>query len=203
MAALHETIIYDVEDLIIWPMLTDPANASPTYGSAIDVPGVSAVSMDPTITSNSLKGDGRTMAARSRLDDFAFKATYGKAALGVIDAILGGDGVADSGSANAEIARSSIVLPKATGVFAVRFVITDVDLGLEALIVTAFKAQLSGGTLIGSGSDAYGQPALEATCVQPNHNVDDSGTMYAAGGFTPCVDFALFETLPTVTTLAI
>jgi hypothetical protein len=203
MAALHESIIYDVEDLIIWPMLTDPANSSPTYGSAIDVPGVSAVAMNPTITSNSLKGDGRTMAARSRLDDFAFSATYGKAALEVIDAILGGSGVNDSGTGDNEVARSSIVLPKATGVFAVRFVITDVDLGLDALIVTAFKAQLSGGTLVGGGSDAYGQPTLEATCVQPNHNVNSEGTMYAAAGYTPTVDFAFFETLPTVTTLAI
>lgn len=190
MTVAHQSILYDVNDLHIWPMLTDTAGASPTYGAAIDVPGVSQVSIDPTITANSLKGDGRTMASRARLDDFAFKATYGEGALAVLDAVLNGDGVVDA----THVARSSLVLPRSTGKFAVRFVITDVDLGLAGLVVTAFSAQLSGGTLIAAASDAYAQPTLEATCIQPQHNTNEHGAIFV--DFTPCVDFALWDVLP-------
>lgn len=187
MTVAHESILYDIEDLRIWHMATDASNASPTYSAGVDVPGVSQVSLDPTITANSLKGDGRTMASRARLDDFAFKATYGEAALDVLAVVLSSSVIDD-----AHRAHLPIVLPKATGLFAVRFVITDVDLGLDALVVTAFKAQLSGGTLLGSSSDSYSQPALEATCTQPNHDTNPAGTYLT--DYTPTVDFALYDT---------
>lgn len=200
MTALHETIFYDVEDLKVWPMLTDATNASPTYDAAIDVPGVSQVSFDPTITTNTLKGDGRTMASRARLDDFQFKATYGKAAIDVLAAVMAGT-VADEGSGTTEVARLSITLPRATGLFAVRFTITDVDLGLECLCVTAFKCRLSGGTLIGSASDSYGQPTLEGVCTQPYHLTNPAGTRLV--DFTPCADIALYETEPDLTDILV
>jgi len=200
MTALQETVVYDVQDCRIWPMLTDLTTASPTYGTAIDVPGISTVSMDPTITANELKGDGRVMANRARQDAYAFKATYGKVALGVLATILNSQkGIQNEGSGSSEIAGLDVVLPRSTGLFAVRFAITDVDLGLAAVIVTAYKCRMTAGTMVGGASDTYGQPTFDGDCTQPYHNTDPNGTRFV--DYTPTLRVALHEAMPDMTSI--
>lgn len=195
MVALHSTHIFDVEDCMVWPLQSDTGAASPTYGTAIDVPGIAEVGVDPEFVSAALKGDSRIIDRKARIDGLTWSLTYGKVSLDLNQIIYGGY-LEDFGSGSNEVARWGMVGGTPQPYFAARFVIADVDLGLDGLVVTAYKAQVSGGTFVGSSSDNYGQPAAEIGVFQPNHlttSPEDGGVF--AVDFTPMIDMALHETL--------
>ena len=156
MAVSHETVVYDVLDFKIYPLLTD-SGASATYSAAIDVPGIAEVSMEPNFLTNELKGDSVTMAKKGQVDKIKISATYGKVSLGVLAAVLGG-AVTDPTTTSAKYS-----LPGATSLpyFKAGFRISDLDVGLEDLIVYLYKGQLTGGTLLTGKTNEFGQPTLE------------------------------------------
>lgn len=164
MTAAHETVLFDCHDFKVYAMLTDSSAASPTYGPAVDVPGINQVSLDPNVVSAVLKGDGRTVARRGRTDSFKLAAQNAKLALDAVAVMYGGAVVDVSGNE----AAWSLAGPAPLPYFKSEFKIDDVDLGLATVHFILFKSQLSGGKLAGQQSDQFGQPTMDIEGIQPD-----------------------------------
>lgn len=170
MAAAHETVVFDVHDFKVYPLLTD-TGASLTYGPAVDVPGIAEVSLEPNFITAELKGDARVIAKKGRVDRCNVSATYGKVSLDVLAVVLGGT-VTNAGSGAAETADWVLKGDNSLPYFKAEFKIADLDTGLGDLHVTLFKAQLTGGTLLGGSSDEFGQPEMQMEGI-PTDSTDD------------------------------
>ena len=163
MALAHETWTFDVYDFKVYPLLTD-TGASATYGAAVDVPGISQVSVDPNVVAAELKGDARILAKRGKIDKFNLSATYGIISLDALVVIMGG-AVTDVASTSAEWAYTpGTKLPY----FKAAFKTEDVETGIGDLHVTLEKCLLTGGTLLGGSSDEFGQPTMQMEGFAPN-----------------------------------
>lgn len=163
----HRTVFFDVHDAKVYS-LTDDAGASPTYGAAVDVPGIAEVGLDPNLITAELKGDARVIAKKGRVDRMNLTFTYGKLSLDVLEVVLGGT-VAD-GSPGAGDAQWALAGDNELPYFAFRFKIEDLETGIGDLHVTLWKCQLTGGTILGSSTDNFGQPTgtLEAIPAESN-----------------------------------
>ena len=148
MAAAHFTVLYDVHDFKVYS-LTDDTGASPTYGAAVDVPGIAEVSFEPNMVTAELKGDARVIAKKGRTDRFNVKATYGKLSIDVLDIILGGT-VADPSS---DEATWDLAGDNDLPYFKVEFKVEDLSENLGDLHVVMYKCQLTGGTLLDQKTD--------------------------------------------------
>lgn len=94
MSLSHQTVMFDVHDAAVAPLLTDPKDRLPTYGPLVDVPGISEVGLDPNFVTAELKGDARVIAKKGRIDRMNFSGTYAKLDLDV-QAVIFGTQVAD------------------------------------------------------------------------------------------------------------
>lgn len=186
MPLSHSTVIFDVHDCKVYALLTDAVGASPTYGAAVDIPGIANVGVDPNLVHAELKGDARIIAKKGRTDRINFKATYGKIAIDALAVILGGT-VSDSGTTPNQMARMRLKSPAPLPYFKIEFKIEDVDEGLGDLHVVIYKAQMTGGTLLGTSTDSFGQPTFDAEGIAIQGSVgSDVGVM---------ADWTLYETL--------
>lgn len=154
MPTAHESVVYDVHDFKVYALLSDALGASPTYDNAVDVPGIAEVSLDPNLVTAELKGDAKVIAKKGRIDKFNLSATYGKIALDVLAVIIGGAVTDGTGSAKWSVGGDNS-LPY----FKAVFVINDASVG--QVKVTLYKAQLTGGTLLGQQTEQFGQPTLQ------------------------------------------
>jgi len=226
----HDTVMFDVHDCKVAPLISDQNGALPVYGTRIDVPGISEVGLDPNFVTAELKGDARVIAKKGRIDRVNFSGTYGKLALDVQAVLIGtsvsdvaatsiasitgattedsatvtgtgytlalvgrgitgtgipagttiigltgsttltlsqpatADGVAVALSVAAEGASvvSRLSSPAPLPYFGLWFKIEDLDEGIGDLHVASYKCQITGGTLLGSSSDNFGQPSFDA-----------------------------------------
>lgn len=165
MALGHETVIYDVHDFKVYPLTAD-TGASPTYGAAVDVPGIAEVSANPNLVTAELKGDARVIAKKGRIDKITGSATYGKISLDVLEVILGGS-VVDTGETSA---LYRLLGNNSLPYFKVEFKIEDVELGLGDVHTRLYKCQLTGGTLLTGTTDSFGQPTLEFEAIPLDSN---------------------------------
>lgn len=156
-----ETTTFDVHDCKVYALTDDPADGpSATFGAAVDVPAVSNVSVDPNLITAELKGDGKVVAKRGKVDRFNFSATYGKIALDVLDTILDGTRGSDTGSESFAVMGDNS-LPY----FKIEFKIEDVDEGVGDLHVILPKCQITGGTLVSGQTDSFGQPTMQVEAI--------------------------------------
>lgn len=95
------TQVYGIQDAKISPLLTDPASGTPTYGTAIDVPGIKTYEISGEIEVKTLRGDNKKLATNSALTNVQVAITHAKMSLDVLTAIIGGD-VTDSGTTPAQ-----------------------------------------------------------------------------------------------------
>lgn len=168
MALAQSTVVYDVHDAKVYPLLTDATNASPSYGTGVDIPGISQVSFDPNIVSAELKGDASVIARKGRTDRFNFSAQFSKISLPVMKTIMGGQ--IDELTADT---RTQFFLdsPASLPYFKFAFKIDDLDVGLGSLIVTLMKCQITGATLMQQQSDQFGQPTFQGQAISPDGNM--------------------------------
>lgn len=165
----HDSIVYDVHDCKLYPLTAD-SGASPTYGTGIDVPGIFAVTFNPNFVSSELKGDARILDRRSRVDSFNFSATYSKLSLDVLDVLLETtlNDVGATPNQRADLIVEGGNEPPYFGIV-VQLEDTDIDIGAIRLVV--YKAKVTGGTLVTSQSDTYGQPTFDASGIATDsHN---------------------------------
>lgn len=164
MVMVHATEAYDVDDFKVFPLLTDAVgNASPTYGAAIDVPGIASVNLDPQFVSAVLKGDnGKTLAVRSKIDRFQVSFTYDKLDFDVLATLLGGV-VVDKSSTRA---GWGVPIGGSFPSFGAACSISDVatEEGVGALHVFWYKNQITGGQILNAGTEKFNQPTGQFDC---------------------------------------
>ena len=170
MPLSHETVMFDVHDCKVYSLSTDTAGASPTYGAAKDVPGIAEVGVDPNIVTAELKGDARVIATKGRTDRLSFSCTYGKLAGDVMQVIFGHT-VTDTGTTPNQTATFRLKSPASLPYFKIEFKIDDVDEGIGNLVVKLYKCKVTGGTILGTSSDNFGQPSFDADAIAINGTI--------------------------------
>lgn len=155
MPVSHQSVLYDVHDAKVYPLTAD-TGASPTYGPALDVPGIAEVSLDPNLVTAELKGDAQVVARKGRVDRLAVDVTYSKLDLDVLETILGGDTTDPS----ATEARWEIGGSNSLPYFMLQFKVEDLDVGMGDLHVILFKCQLTDASLLDQSTDEFGQPSF-------------------------------------------
>ena len=135
MTLSHQTVMFDVHDAAVAPLLTDPKSRVPSYGPLVDVPGISEVGLDPNFVTAELKGDARVIAKKGRIDRMNFSGTYAKLDLDV-QAVIFGTSVADL----AAVASSTV-----TGVTAVE------DSAIITKTASSFTQAMVGRPVTGTG----------------------------------------------------
>lgn len=103
MTISHVTKVFAVTDCKARPLTTDPAGGSPTYGVAVDVPGIKKVSITGSVESKTLRGDNSVLDSDSTLTEVKVAIEYAKLSLDFMSLLLGG-AVTDAGSGSAETA---------------------------------------------------------------------------------------------------
>jgi hypothetical protein len=164
MPVPRATVVYDIHDAKIYKLLTDPVGGSPTFGPAVDVPGMAEFSVDPNFVTQELKGDAKVIAKKGRADRFTVSVTYGKIALDVQGVLMGGT-ITDTGTTPAMVGEWSMPGTNSLQYFKMEASIEDVELGLQQVQVILYKCQLTGGTLISGATDTFGQPTLEIDAI--------------------------------------
>jgi len=170
MAASTSAITFDVKDCKVAPQTADASGSASTWGTAIDVPGITEVSLEPNFITNELKGDGGVvLSKKGKIDRLNFSCTYGELSIDVLNVILG-DTKAAAGSSDAETLTMPITdatLPY----FRIQFLIDDLETSGDSLaevIVQLQKCQLTGGSLVSGSTDSFNQPNFTAEAIKPN-----------------------------------
>ena len=170
MAVAQQAITFDVQDCKVYT-IADVVGG--TYGTSDgkDVPGIQEVSVEPNLITAELKGDGKVVAKKGKIDRLNFSCTYSELSLPVLAKILGGT-VATAGSDTAESASLSIdgtSLPY----FAVAFLLTDLQSqdsndAVASVKMELHKCQITGGTLLSGSTDDFATPSFTAEAILTN-----------------------------------
>lgn len=169
MALAQNTVVYDVADAKVYPLTTDLiGGGSPTYGAGVDLSGIAAVTFDPNVVSQELKGDnGRVIARHGRVDRFTASLTYGRVGLDAIAVMMGG-AVVNAGSGSTETNAWTLAGFNTLPFFRLEVQITDLDNGVLDLHLVGWKCQLKSATFIDSKTDAFGQPKIDLEAITTN-----------------------------------
>ena len=164
MAANSSTISFDVQDCKVYPVTADVAGGI-TYGAAVDVPGIQEVSVEPNFISVELKGDGKVLAKKGKVDRLNFSATYSELSLPVLATIFGGS-VSTGGSGSSETASYEFdgqSLPN----FKIEFLVNDLESDLAEMAFVLNKCQITGGTIMSGSTDNFSTPSFDAEAILP------------------------------------
>jgi hypothetical protein len=159
-----ETVTYDVHDAAVRKMLTDASGGTATYGPWVDVPGIQSVSLDPEFASAILKGDARTIARKGKVDSFTASFQYGVLSLDVLDVLIEAT-MTSSGTGAAETHKFRVKGDNQLPYFEAAFAIEDVSVGLAAVHVSLYKAQVTGGSLFGQSTDEFGNRSFAVSGI--------------------------------------
>lgn len=170
MAVAQQAITFDVQDCKVYT-IADLVGGSYTTSAGVDVPGVQEVSVEPNLITAELKGDGKVVAKKGKIDRLNFTCTYSELSLPVLEKILGGTTVL-AGATDAESAVLSITggsLPY----FSVAFLLTDLqsqDSGdaVASIKMELHKCQITGGTLLSGSTDDFATPSFTVEAILPN-----------------------------------
>lgn len=102
MPVSHETVMFDVHDAFVAPLLSDQEGELPVYGDPVDLFGVSEVGLDPNFVTAELKGDARVIAKKGRIDRVNLSTTWGKLSLDAM-AVIYGTSTSDVASATSTL----------------------------------------------------------------------------------------------------
>lgn len=164
MAANKSTITFDVHDCKVYPVTAD-ATGGITYGTGIDVPGIQEVTLEPNFVTAELKGDGKVLAKKGKVDRLNFSGTYSEMSLDVLAVLFGGS-VTTGGTGTSETAAYEFT-GQSLPYFKIEFLISDLESDLEELVVVLNKCQITGGTLVNGSTDNFGTPSFTAEAILP------------------------------------
>lgn len=103
MPISHTTKLYAVEDAKIYELTGDPSGGAPTYGAAIDVPGIKVVGIGGSVNNTTLRGDNSLLDSFSVLENVEVSMEWAKLSLDAQAIMLGGT-VTDSGTTPNQLA---------------------------------------------------------------------------------------------------
>lgn len=171
---MDRSIVFSVHDMKVYP-ITDQGDAStaPTYGSPVDVPGVSEISLDVSVTEAMLRGDGRVLDQRSILDAVELAFTYGKIDPDVLAVLDGGTVSTNAGGDTTRYVRNA---DDSVPAFGFACLVSEVDNPGGAAKVYGYNAKITGGGIFGASDNEYGQPEFDARAIPA---AIDPGPMFA------------------------
>lgn len=193
MAVANSVITFDVKDCKVYKQLTDVATNLMTHDSAVDVPGIQEVSLEPNFITNEMKGDGgAVLAKKGKIDRLNFSCTYSELSLPVLS-VLTGQTLAESDTGSDGLATlpfDDASLPY----FMIAFLMDDLQhsSGDEpaTVVCTLQKCQLTGGSLISGSTDSFSNPTFTAEAILPYG--------YAVGTTIRMGDIEIAETAATL-----
>jgi hypothetical protein len=159
---MDRSVIYDVQDAKVYPLTAD-ATGGPTYGAAIDVPGISQVTVSPQYENAQLVGDGREIDTRTRLMAAELSFRYGKLDPEVLAALDGGTAVSAVGPpvSTSYHREGDDRIPY----FGFAAQVVEVDEADGVALLAVYKARITDGSLFQAESNTYGQPEFTARAV--------------------------------------
>ena len=170
MAVATSVITFDVKDCKVYPLTADLSSGATTFGTAVDVPGLQDVSLEPNFITSELKGDGGVvLAKKGKIDRLNFSCTYSELSLDVLAVLLGQTvtGAGSSGTYTATMPIDDSSLPY----FMVAFLLDDLQhsTGDEpaTVVATLQKCQLTGGSLVSGSTDSFSNPTFSAEAILP------------------------------------
>lgn len=93
----HVTKVFAAKDAKVYPLTTDPAGGSATYGTGVDIPGLKKVEITGDINSAELRGDNALMDVQSAIGSIKVSVEFAKLSLDILAAFFG-NLVTDSGT---------------------------------------------------------------------------------------------------------
>ena len=84
------TKVFAVTDCKVRPLTADPSGGTPTYGTAIDVPGIKSVAITGSVETKRLRGDNTLLDSDTVLTEVNVAIEYAKMDLSLLAAWLGG-----------------------------------------------------------------------------------------------------------------
>lgn len=142
MPLSHVTKLFAVKDAKVYPLLTDPAGGSATYGSGLDVPGIKSLELSGDIETKDLRGDNQLLDSDSVLMNVNLKVSHAKLSLDVQAALLGG-AVSDSGTTPNQKASWSLAGATKLGVFKIEAINVSADPVLGNVRMVFHKCRLA------------------------------------------------------------
>ncbi|MEU7154114.1 phage tail protein [Streptomyces sp. NPDC045456] len=98
------TKLYAVEDAKIFPLLSDPAGGTPSYGAGIDVPGIKEMEISGDVEVKELRGDNGLLDSDAAISSVTVKYPHAKLSLDVLVALMTST-VTDSGTTPSQKSR--------------------------------------------------------------------------------------------------
>lgn len=103
MPISHVTKVFAAKDAQLYPLTADPAGGSPTYGTAVDVPGLKKVTITGDVNTVELRGDNSKLDSASSMGGVKVALEFAKMSLDILAAIFTA-AVTDSGTAPSQVA---------------------------------------------------------------------------------------------------
>ncbi|MGW6598503.1 phage tail protein [Streptomyces sp. NPDC055036] len=101
------TKLYAVEDCKIFPLLTDPAGGTATYGEGIDVPGIKSMEISGDVEVKELRGDNGLLDSDAAISNITVSYPHAKLSLDVLKALVSST-VTDSGTTPSQKSKWSM-----------------------------------------------------------------------------------------------
>jgi hypothetical protein len=171
---MERSVVFSINDMKIYPV-TAPGDSStaPTYGTAVDVPGIISISLDSSITEAVLRGDGKIIDRRAVLDALDLSFEYAKLDPAVLAVLDGGTvTTGETPVATRYVRNADDQVPS----FGFACLVTEVDNPGGAAKVYGYNAKLSGGGIFGASDNEHGQMAFDASAIPA---AIDPGPMFA------------------------
>lgn len=161
MALPTETVTFDVHDFKVYPLTADSSTA-PTYGPAVDVPGIQSVSVSPEFVTQELKGDAKVLARKGKTASFTCSATYALLSNKVLAAIFGGT---QTSNPTPESDTWKLLGTNSLPYFKAAFAIDEASTGVATVHVTLYKCQVTGGSLFDQSTDEFGTHSMDISAI--------------------------------------
>jgi hypothetical protein len=161
---MQRTVLYDVQDAKVYPFTADEAGSNPTYGTALDVPGIQQVALAPQYESAQLNGDGRELDTRSRLKAAELSFRYAKLDPAVL-AVLDGGTVSTTGTGGTAVTSYLRSADDRIPYFGFAAEVVEVDNPEGSAVLAVFKCRITDGSLFSGETDDYGVPEFTARAV--------------------------------------
>jgi hypothetical protein len=157
---MDRSVVFSINDMKIYPM-TDPGDDStaPTYGAAVDVPGVMSIALDQSITEAVLRGDGKVLDRRSVLDSIELAFSYAKLDPAVLAVLDGGTVTTGTDPVTTRYVRTAT---DSVPSFGFACLVSEVDKVGGAAKVYGYNAKLTGGGIFGASDNDYGDTSFDA-----------------------------------------
>lgn len=160
MPLTHVTKVFAAKDAKLYPMLTDVAGGTTTYGTSVDVPGIRKVEITGDIEAKELRGDNTLLDQDSVWQNLKVKIEYAKLSLDAEAVIMGGT-VVDAGTTPNQTATLGLTGGTTLGTFKLEAVSASADPIAGNVKFAIWKCRAASVPETGLAEEDYMTAALE------------------------------------------